>query len=381
MRSCKTNTYGRGNDYGRILLFVVVASSLGETEEADATCVITFNTCHQNPVLTGIVDESQEAYELLNIRASEVACLSRASFHWLSCKNNITAPVFMTFLPTGASSSYPPKDVVEEESIVGEATAFSLEHHDFLDPLKIMGLPNGTTRPFLATGYFSFDFVPELQQLRPSHLGFCWIYNRVCSLVPQFAGIGDDFEYAYNILGVGSDENACMARARFHWELCGANPLFATAAFFAPSGASSSFPDSYRVENARTKYRHGLALDSDQSGWKVIHVHVGTSRYGGNQRAAAAELHSLASGLTSAEIETSSVQNIWKPGVGIKGWMGQCQQDFWVMKILNFKTGGFFLDLSAFDAIYTSNTVALELFHGWDGVCIEPMEVHQWGLR
>ena len=68
-------------------------------------------------------------------------------------------------------------------------------------------------------------------------------------------------------------------------------------------------------------------------------------------------------------------------GGRVHAWMGQCLQDFWVMKALDFQQRGYFIDLAAYDALHWSNTVSLEQFYDWDGLCVEPMERHFWGLR
>ena len=53
-------------------------------------------------------------------------------------------------------------------------------------------------------------------------------------------------------------------------------------------------------------------------------------------------------------------------------WYGQARQDELVHALLRNKTNGFFVDLAANDATLLSNTYALEMFHDWNGVCIEP---------
>jgi hypothetical protein len=79
--------------------------------------------------------------------------------------------------------------------------------------------------------------------------------------------------------------------------------------------------------------------------WKTIHIFVGTTEYGKAGR-----------------------------------WNGVSHQDFYVIRILRFKRNGFFVDLAAFDAVQYSNTHSLERNYGWDGICIEPLEQHFWGL-
>lgn len=54
-------------------------------------------------------------------------------------------------------------------------------------------------------------------------------------------------------------------------------------------------------------------------------------------------------------------------------YYSQAGQDAWVLKTLNFKTNGFFIDIGAYDGIEISNTYALEKL-GWKGICIEAGE-------
>lgn len=49
----------------------------------------------------------------------------------------------------------------------------------------------------------------------------------------------------------------------------------------------------------------------------------------------------------------------------------QAGQEYWVAKELEFKSGGFFVDVGAHNGVYLSNTYALEKNLGWNGVCIE----------
>jgi len=49
----------------------------------------------------------------------------------------------------------------------------------------------------------------------------------------------------------------------------------------------------------------------------------------------------------------------------------QARQDEWVLKALNQKRNGFFVDCGAFDGVKFSNTCVLEKEFGWKGICIE----------
>jgi len=55
-----------------------------------------------------------------------------------------------------------------------------------------------------------------------------------------------------------------------------------------------------------------------------------------------------------------------------KMFHGQLLQDELVIKLLNYKRNGYFIDLAANDAVGLSNTFALERDYDWNGLCIEP---------
>jgi hypothetical protein len=61
-------------------------------------------------------------------------------------------------------------------------------------------------------------------------------------------------------------------------------------------------------------------------------------------------------------------------------WFGQHGQDVAVAKFFNFKKNGFFVDLAANDAVWASNTFALERNFGWSGICIEANPVYWYRL-
>jgi len=57
-------------------------------------------------------------------------------------------------------------------------------------------------------------------------------------------------------------------------------------------------------------------------------------------------------------------------------WFGQAGQDRFVYQLLNNRKNGFFLDLASNDARTLSNTFALERYHNWTGICMEPNPVY-----
>lgn len=81
-------------------------------------------------------------------------------------------------------------------------------------------------------------------------------------------------------------------------------------------------------------------------GWSTIHVYFGKTN----------------------ELNTSSKYH------------SQLGQDELIMRILDHKKKGYFIDLAANDARNISNTLALEKELDWDGLCIEPNPMYWYGL-
>lgn len=52
----------------------------------------------------------------------------------------------------------------------------------------------------------------------------------------------------------------------------------------------------------------------------------------------------------------------------------QFSQDLKVLKHLNYKKNGYFIEVGAANGIYMSNTYLLEKDYNWEGICIEPLE-------
>ncbi len=49
----------------------------------------------------------------------------------------------------------------------------------------------------------------------------------------------------------------------------------------------------------------------------------------------------------------------------------QAAQDTWVLRCLDFKRGGFYVDCGAYDGLEHSNSALLDFEYGWTGLCVE----------
>ena len=63
-----------------------------------------------------------------------------------------------------------------------------------------------------------------------------------------------------------------------------------------------------------------------------------------------------------------------------KKFFSQARQDEVVLKLLRYKTDGYFVDLASNDATSLSNSYALEKHYGWKGLCIEPNPAYWYNL-
>lgn len=63
-----------------------------------------------------------------------------------------------------------------------------------------------------------------------------------------------------------------------------------------------------------------------------------------------------------------------------KQFHGQLLQDELVIRLLDYKRNGYFIDLAANEAVGLSNTFALERDYDWNGLCIEPNPDYWYGL-
>lgn len=62
-------------------------------------------------------------------------------------------------------------------------------------------------------------------------------------------------------------------------------------------------------------------------------------------------------------------------------WSSHCGQDHAAFELLGRMRGGFFVDCAANDPVFDSNSYALELRHGWKGICVEAnLNEYHWGL-
>jgi hypothetical protein len=121
----------------------------------------------------------------------------------------------------------------------------------------------------------------------------------------------------------------------------------------------------------------------DEDGWRTLHFFRGTHRHNDIDAWIAANSTAITTSSTMIEetAGTKTKMNMSKTNdTNQHSWFSQAAQDELVMALLGGKTNGTFLDLAANDATYFSNTYALERYHHWKGICIEPNPMYWSGL-
>jgi hypothetical protein len=138
---------------------------------------------------------------------------------------------------------------------------------------------------------------------------------------------------------------------------------FLSATFGGSSSSSleSSYKDNEIISSTLAATHSGSAVstavtndDAAGAGWKSIHVFYGDRSH-----------------LTNAIPETFWLQELASTHPATGKWFSQHGQDVAVQQVLNFKKDGFFVDLASNDAVWASNTFALESNFHWRGICIE----------
>lgn len=78
-------------------------------------CVIKSDDCLEHELFSGhFFDESESAYVDFDVGRNEAACLGRALTNWRLCGSLPWRNIEMTYVPTGASSSFPSTHEVRE---------------------------------------------------------------------------------------------------------------------------------------------------------------------------------------------------------------------------------------------------------------------------
>ena len=89
---------------------------------------------------------------------------------------------------------------------------------------------------------------------------------------------------------------------------------------------------------------------------------------------------------SDADVGTGSPRfndNYWltpNPAGGNAWFTSQLGQDEFILLLNDYKTDGFFVDLASNDYSYLSNTLGIEKYYKWKGICIEPVYLYHEGL-
>jgi hypothetical protein len=132
-----------------------------------------------------------------------------------------------------------------------------------------------------------------------------------------------------------------------------------SAMFSSSSSLESS--SKYELASSTVATRNGAtAVTNDATGWKSLNVFYGDRTH-----------------LTNGIPEEFWLQELGESHPATGKWFSQHGQDVAVQQVLNFKQGGFFVDLAANDAVWASNTFILESNFNWKGICIEAVSIFE----
>jgi hypothetical protein len=261
----------------------------------------------------------------------------------------------------------------------------------------------------------------DREQPWPTLLPICLFTTRWCPMHPEVSSqlVWEKKSRLERSTTHHQQQVLCLARAETYWRWCGEvaeAPLSMIFMHDSLSNASwSTYPEDGGEGASRRVGREGQKLvgsyETESSGWRRLHAWVQDQELvvappAGGGSGVAPRMEDLVAALRNwnalvpdplkhgafsvdtAEAVVAHVyghcQSYWWEGMGAASlpaaWHGEILQDWWVVTLLDAMTGGFFVDLAAYDAVAYSNSYALERDYGWGGICIEPQANHWKGL-
>ena len=263
----------------------------------------------------------------------------------------------------------------------------------------------------------------HLDLLEP--LGRCLWWTGVCPPHPHLANkLVEESADAYSRFSLSSDRDACLQRARVHWEACG-RVIDAPVSVVWRSDTSVTLADAdwsdYPVLSSDPHLDdYYTSLKARTGGtWKQIHVWVDESTHRGLGKAAAPPVPSrfVSSELFAQNMDVYETAHgpgvCWTPqrlekhvdeiyakwdaaytsmydlermrktnalASRSSTFPGELDADSIVVAIFEGKRDGYFIELAAFDALLYSNSLALERDYSWQGLCVEANSLHWEGL-
>lgn len=339
---------------------------------------------------------------------------------------HIAARAYVAVLGGGGAASVPARggDQVVAESIhalLDEWAGFAFEVDSSFEARVRRGtLPRirapGTSWE-IETREVHGDVHDGEEQPRPTLLPSCLFTTRWCPLHPEVSSqlVLEKQARLERSMAQHEQQARCLARAETYWRWCGEvvqSPLSMIFMYDSLSNASwSTYPEDggegtgQRFDRAADKLVG--SYESENSGWRQLHAWVeGQELVVAPPMAVGAQEEDLVSALRnwralapdalkrgafSVEAAEAVVAHVyrqqqarWWASVGAASlaaaWHAEILQDWWIVTLLDGMTGGFFVDLAAYDAVAYSNSYALERDYGWRGICVEPQANHWKGL-
>jgi hypothetical protein len=161
-----------------------------------------------------------------------------------------------------------------------------------------------------------------------------------------------------SITSAGRASKSAWSPRDFLMMVMGATVAWLLSATFS-SSSSLELSSQYEIASSTLATRNGAAaVTSDAKGWKSLNVFYGDRTH-----------------LTNDIPEGFWLQELGESHPSTGKWFSQHGQDVAVQQVLNFKQGGFFVDLAANDAVWASNTFVLESNFKCKGICIEAVSI------
>jgi hypothetical protein len=206
----------------------------------------------------------------------------------------------------------------------------------------------------------------------------------------------------------------CLARAETHWRWCGEVAQAPLSMIFMHDSLSNASWSTYPEDGGEgTRQKLVGSYGKESNGWRQLYAWVQDQelvvappgvvpspagvapqeedlvRALLNWQALVPD--ALQRGAFSVEAAEAVVAHVyrqeqakWWASMGAASlpaaWHAEILQDWWVVTLLDGMTGGFFVDLAAYDAVAFSNSYVLERDYGWGGICVEPQSKHWKGL-